>query len=106
MDCSLKIGITIDSGSSAATGVPDDTFVSISISRSHQLRSIRSGQSLLLRPDLTVPQIPAPRCLQTSFKVRWSIVTEFARCFGDITPSCVNIAGEKLLVTNLHIAPG
>src|ERR1700730_593020 len=30
MDCSLKTGITIDSGSSPAAGVSDDNFVSIS----------------------------------------------------------------------------
>src|ERR1700730_14185189 len=106
MDCSLKIGITIDSGSSAATGVPDDTFVSISISRSHQLRSIRSGQSLLSCPDLTVLQIPVPRCLQTGFKVRWSIVTEFARCFAYIAPGRVNFAAAAGFVTNPEIASG
>src|SRR3981081_4409598 len=68
--------------------------------------SIRSGPSLLPHPDLAVLQIPAPRCLQTSFKVRWSIVTEFARRFGDIAPTRVNFAAAASLVANPEIASG
>src|SRR3984893_15428310 len=102
MDFSLKTGITIDSGSSPAAGVPDDTFVSIATS--NQPPSIRSGPSLLPHPVLAVLQIPAPRCLQTSFKVRWSIVIEFARRFGDITPSRVNFAAAASFVMNLDTA--
>src|ERR1700722_15540040 len=82
------------------------TLLSASLlSRSNQPRSIRSG-SLLPRPDLAVLQIPAPRCLQTSFKVRWSIVTEFARRFGDITPTRVNFPAAPSFVTNREIASG
>src|ERR1700738_2526876 len=104
MDCSLKTGRTIDSGSSPAAGVPNDTF--FRISTSNHPPSIRSGQSLLPHPDLAVLQIPVPRCLQTSFKVRWSIVTEFARRFGDITPTRVNFAAAASFVTNPEIASG
>src|SRR6202166_912916 len=51
MDCSLKTGITIDSGSSAATGVPDDIFVSI---------STLTIQSAAVNPKRTKPAV-APR---------------------------------------------
>src|SRR3984893_13611802 len=106
MDCSLKTGITIESGSSPAAGVPDDTFVSISTLTIRSAASIRSGPSLLPQPDLAVPQIPAPRCAQASFKVRRSIITEFARRFGDITPSRVNFAAAASFVMNPEIASG
>src|ERR1700720_1389659 len=104
MDCSLKTGITIDSGSAPAAGVPDDTFVSIATS--NQPPSIRSGPSLPPHPDLAVLQIPVPRCLQASLEVRWSIVTEFARRFGDITPSRVNFAAAASFAMNPDIASG
>src|SRR5580704_16172560 len=76
------------------------------LSLSNQPPSIRSGPSLLPNPDVAVLQIPAPRCPQTSFKVRWSIVTEFARRFGDIAPSRVNFSAAACLVTNPKIASG
>src|ERR1700676_5398752 len=81
-------------------------FSACLLSRSNRPPSIRSGPGLLPHPVLAVLQIPAPRCLQTSFKVRWSIVIEFARRFGDITPSRVNFAAAASFVTNLEIAPG
>src|SRR5258708_28399881 len=51
MDCSLKIGITIDSGSSPAAAVPDETFVSI---------SALTIQSAAVNPKRTKPAA-APR---------------------------------------------
>src|ERR1700738_2760936 len=106
MDCSLKTGITIESGSSSAAGVPDDTFVSISTLTIQSAASIRSGPSLLPHPDLAVLQIPAPRCAQTSFKIRRSIITEFARRFGGITPTRVNFTAAASFVVNPDIASG
>src|ERR1700720_754837 len=81
-------------------------FSTCLLSRSNRLPSIRSGQSLLPHPDVAVLQIPAPRCPQTSFKVCWNIVIEFARRFGDIAPSRVNFAAAACLVTNPKIASG
>src|SRR5580693_7862882 len=83
------------------------TLLSASLlSRSNEPLSIRSGQHLLPRPDLTVLQIPVPHCLQTGFKVRWSTVTEFACRFGNITPGRVNFAAAARFVKNPEIASG
>src|SRR5262245_23224207 len=109
MDCSLKTGMMIDSGSSAARdrrAAPEDTLLNMLHPSSDKPTSIRNRQSRLSRPDLAILQIPAPRRPQASLEVGRGPIAEFTRRFGDIAPGRVHLTAAAPLVTDLEIASG
>jgi len=95
--------MTIDSDSSPAAGVPDDTFVSIPPLTIQSAAVQSEADQAALRARSRGSPDTAPRCLQTGLKRRRSIVTEFARRLGDIAPTRVNLAAAASFVVNPEI---